>query len=358
MHRLLEHPGRTRALLLRFAPLWLALAGVLGWASVAAAFEPDASEQPAEAASPDRVRSAVDASLKLLFSSAAKYTRERECFSCHHQALPALAWRATRDDGWEVDTQAARAQSQFTAAFFEKRRDQLVQGTGVPGGPYSVGYALLGLNADDWPADETTAALVEYLLKTQREKGEWRIGTHRPPLEDSDFAATALSLFGLQKFAPAERMEEVAQRIERSRKWLFDTPANSHEDLVFRTLGLIWAKAPADAVASAASALLATQRDDGGWGQLPDRPSDAYATGQALFALKEAGCIAAGDPAHERGVRWLLDAQLPDGSWLVTTRSQPIQKYFESGFPHGESQFISICGTSWAVIALVPRRNE
>ena len=44
--------------------------------------------------------------------------------------------------------------------------------------------------------------------------------------------------------------------------------------------------------------------------------------------------------------------QKPDGSWHVKTRSQPIQKYFESGFPHGQDQFISISATCWAVLAL------
>jgi hypothetical protein len=52
-------------------------------------------------------------------------------------------------------------------------------------------------------------------------------------------------------------------------------------------------------------------------------------------------------------VAWLLESQLADGSWLVTTRSRPIQVYFESGFPHEKSQFISISATSWATMALI-----
>ncbi len=42
-----------------------------------------------------------------------------------------------------------------------------------------------------------------------------------------------------------------------------------------------------------------------------------------------------GDPAFKRGVEFLLRTQLEDGSWLVRSRSVPIQAYFESGFPHG-----------------------
>ena len=39
-------------------------------------------------------------------------------------------------------------------------------------------------------------------------------------------------------------------------------------------------------------------------------------------------------------------------SWLVKTRSKPIQKFFDNGDPHGKNQFISISATSWATAAL------
>src|SRR3954464_10920244 len=80
--------------------------------------------------------------------------------------------------------------------------------------------------------------------------------------------------------------------------------------------------------------------------------SDAYATGQALTALIEAGQIKPGDDAYNRGAAFLLRTQRPDGSWLVRTRSFPFQPYKESGFPHGKDQWISAAGTSWAVWAL------
>ena len=45
------------------------------------------------------------------------------------------------------------------------------------------------------------------------------------------------------------------------------------------------------------------------------------------------------DPVYQRGVRFLLDTQQEDGSWWVKTRSDPIQIYYESGFPHGKDQW-------------------
>ena len=116
-------------------------------------------------------------------------------------------------------------------------------------------------------------------------------------------------------------------------------------------LGLLWGHAsPAD-VARERSALLTLQRPDGGWGQLPSMATDAYATGQALWALGEAG-LSADDPGYHRGTDYLLKTQLEDGTWFVRTRAFGFQPYFETGFPHGRSQFISTVATAWASVAL------
>jgi hypothetical protein len=81
--------------------------------------------------------------------------------------------------------------------------------------------------------------------------------------------------------------------------------------------------------------------------------SDAYATATALVALHQAGGVSTDDPVYQRGLQWLLQAQLPDGSWHVRTRSQPIQIYFGSGYPHKKDQFISITAACWATTALL-----
>ena len=59
------------------------------------------------------------------------------------------------------------------------------------------------------------------------------------------------------------------------------------------------------------------------------------------------------DEVYQRGLRFLLKAQLDDGSWHVQTRSKAFQKYFESGFPHGKDQFVSISASCWATMALI-----
>ena len=75
--------------------------------------------------------------------------------------------------------------------------------------------------------------------------------------------------------------------MDRARAWLTTAQANSTEERAFRLLGLSWAGASNEVIKRAARDLLASQRDDGGWAQVETMGSDAYATGEALVALRE-----------------------------------------------------------------------
>jgi squalene cyclase len=216
-----------------------------------------------------------------------------------------------------------------------------------------VSYILLGLAAEQHPPDPATDAMARFLKGQQRPEGHWLTLALRPPIEGSVIAATALSIRSLQHYAPAADRAAYRQSIDRGAAWLANATPHDTEDRAFLLLGLMWAGADRAAVQRAARPLLAEQRPDGGWAQLPSLGSDAYATGQALFALIESGAITAADPAFVRGVDFLLKTQLADGSWFVRTRAIPLQPHFEAGFPHGLDQFISAAATNWAALALI-----
>ncbi len=120
-----------------------------------------------------------------------------------------------------------------------------------------------------------------------------------------------------------------------------------------RLLGLAWSKADPAQVRRAAGQLIEEQRPDGGWAQLHDLESDAYATGLVMMALLESGGISASDKTMRSGSGYLLRTQQPDGSWHVKTRALGFQPYFEGGFPYGHDQWISAAGSAWATMALV-----
>src|SRR5262249_7888693 len=102
-----------------------------------------------------------------------------------------------------------------------------------------------------------------------------------------------------------------------------------------------------------ATKLLAAHHEDGGWSQLDSLPTDAYATGQSLYALNQSGQLSTDAPAYKKGLSFLLRTQFEDGSWKVQTRSYPVVPYVYSGFPHDNNQFISAAGSNWATMALI-----
>ena len=173
----------------------------------------------------------------------------------------------------------------------------------------------------------------------------------RPPLEESALTATVLAVQGMKRFAVPGQRAQVEAAIAKAKGWLVVASLQNQEDRVARLLGLYLLGARPEEIRSAQAALLANQNEDGGWSQTREMKSDAYATGQTLYLLQTTG-LSATDPACERGTRFLLKTQCPDGSWLVVTRSRPVQTYFDNGDPHGTNQFISIPATSWAVAAL------
>jgi squalene cyclase len=303
--------------------------------------------------SPEEIRSAVERSLPLIARSAKEYTRHRDCFSCHHQAVPVVALSLARERGFSVDGSLLRAQMEHTEADLGTAAEDYHKGRGQPGGVTRAGYALWTLEAGGWESDETTEAVVEFLLKRDEKRGYWHTSSDRPPSEASPFTSTFLAIRGLGAFGHPGQEGRIAARIGAARDWLLKTPAKDTEDRVFRLWGLKAAGATDEAVGAAARALRETQRGDGGWSQLDDRPSDAYATSSALVALHLAGRLATDDPAYRRGLAYLKATQQPDGSWHVKSRSKPFQTYFESGFPYEGDQFISMAASSWATAALV-----
>jgi hypothetical protein len=135
----------------------------------------------------------------------------------------------------------------------------------------------------------------------------------------------------------------------RAATWLENSTPLTTDDRVMQLLGIHWAKRQPPEYR--VKELVAIERSDGGWGQTSSLPSDAYATGQALYALHELG-IPTSDATYRRGVEYLMRTQLDDGSWHVKTRAAGFQPYFQSGFPHGHDQWISSAGTAWAAMAL------
>lgn len=302
---------------------------------------------------PDAIRLAVTKSLPLLEKGAKGSMEERkQCFTCHNQGLPILALTTARTRGFEIDAGHLQTQLKFTADFLGKNREKYLQGKGQGGQIDTAGYALWTLDNGGWKPDETTAAVAEYFLLYQADTPHWKSVSKRPPSEQSSFTSSYLAIRALKKYGTPEQKERIDRRLEQVREWLVRNWPEETEDSVFRLRALHAAGAPEAEIRRAAERLKLAQNPDGGWSQLPELASDPYATGSALVALYEAGGLSPDSPGYRQGLGFLIRTQHDDGSWYVKSRSKPFQTYFESGYPHGADQFISIAAAGWATAAL------
>jgi len=333
------------------------IATALAFTLAVALFIADQSSQASGKASgrrsdPAAVRKAIEKSLPLLESIRLPFIEKTGCASCHHNSLPAMAAALARERGFKLSERTSLEESEQILGIWNTGREKLLQGDGFGGAQVTASYTLVGLAANKQSPNKITDAIVHYLIGRQIADGHWSGLANRPPLGGSDIATTALSLRALRLYAPKGLGQEAQNRVERAREWLSKADPRSNEDQAFQLLGLAWANADKQTLQKTARGLLARQQKDGGWGQQTTLGSDAYATGQALVALHQAGGLPVTHRAYQRGVQYLLANQAADGSWAVQTRSFPFQKYFESGFPYGHNQWISAAASSWATMAL------
>ncbi len=195
----------------------------------------------------------------------------------------------------------------------------------------------------------------------QEADGHWETVDERPPESYSPFTATAVTVAAIQLYSHASLRADTQARVERARTWLLSHQPQSTEERAYQIFGVSLSGKDATARNHAvmnklAGELEATKLPDGGWASLDGRASDAYSTGEALWALHNVAGVPTDDAAWQRGAGYLLHTQAPDGSWHVASRLHPpapvSPKYFETGHPYGHDQFISSMGESWAVIAL------
>jgi len=302
---------------------------------------------------PVSIRQAVDRSLLLLQKSLVEYPHHVSCFSCHHQGIGMFTLALARAHGYAVEQKSLDELIKHTTADLKGDLLLYLKGQGQPGGVTRAGYALLALQSGRVGRDEITEAVSGFLLRRTQDQGFWENSSNRPPAEASAFTNTFLSIRALNAYGEASQKEAITARIARARQWLEQTPPRDTEDRVFQLWGLKEAGAARAILEKAVKDLIAEQHEDGGWAQLPGAVSDAYATGTALTVLCLAGGLPTDGSAYQRGIRYLLQSQQADGSWHVITRSKPVQTYFESGFPHGKDQFISMAASGWATAALI-----
>jgi hypothetical protein len=312
---------------------------------------------PSEASpTPRQVRQAVERGLVFLKEDAVKWRKERQCASCHHGVMTVWALEEAKGQGYPVEGEALKDMVKWTKeqrlAAIDQPRDS------------RPGYNLVSLPAlylallaqaspkQDAVSREELGRIADHVARHQEADGFWSVPPPRngpPPVFESREVLTLLAYLALEPGVPADPKLASPARAARAQAadWLAKAEATkSTQVLALRLLVDVRAGTPAKQMQPGIDRLLGRQNTDGGWGQDKDLASDAYATGQALYALGLAGVP--GDRAEvRRGVSFLVASQKQDGSWPMTSRAQPGEKPFTNPVP------ITYFGSAWASLGLM-----
>jgi hypothetical protein len=308
---------------------------------------------PALAADPPRdARPAIEAGLQFLADEAVSWKAERKCASCHHVPMTLWALGEAKARGYPVADKAVAELTAWVAAKDDpakinpkqKERAQVTVNQGAL-------HHALGLEAggaSDAAAKDALKTFLDAVLADQDKDGAWRLQIIWEPIGSTPDVVTALALLALTAKNAPDLGLAGKTALRNGLTWLDAQKASESTQGV--ALRLILAKRldrPAADRRAMADDLLGRQKGDGGWPSAKDLKSDAYSTGQALYALAEAG-RPADDPAVAAGVGFLLKTQDTDGSWEMKSRpGGPGGKAAKELAPIGHA------GTAWAVLGLV-----
>jgi ankyrin repeat protein len=305
---------------------------------------------PAPEGVPD-ARTALQRSVTALIPIGPPVFAKRACITCHNQSLPAEVAAIARQKGVAIDEDTAGLNFRQMLMTYKPLGEQALQGTLPAGQELTVGYIAAALAAHKHPADKMTAGFVHAILARQMPDGSWPEFEIRPPMEYSTISRTAMAVRTIRLYRIANMNAETTASLSRAQRWLLATKPASAEEHAMRIMGLVWTDAATRDIDVVVRVWASQQQSDGGWKQLPQLSTDAYATAVTLNAFHEAH-MSVNDPVYKNGIAYLLRSQYANGAWFVKTRSFPVQQQLESGFPFGYHQWISAAATSWASLAI------
>ena len=312
---------------------------------------------PEAASTPQQGRKAIERGLAFLEKDAANWRKERKCATCHHGTMTVWALAEAKGQGYAVAPETLADVVTWTK---ERLKDIDKPRDTRPGwSMVNTPAVYLAVMAQTVPKQDAISAdelkrIAGHLLRHQESNGSWAWSSapaknRPPPVFESDEVVTLLAYLALGPHVPANPKEKSATRESRDHAaaWLSKSkPTGSTQATALWLLRDVRAGKPPKELDARIDQLLSRQNKDGGWGQDKDLPSDAYATGQALYFLSLAG-VKSGRTEIQRAVSFLVARQREDGSWPMTSRAHPGAKPFTNPVP------ITYFGSAWATLGLM-----
>ena len=315
----------------------------------------------ADEAKAKSIHQSVDRAIHYLQTDSAAWLSQRKCAACHHASMPFWALAEADKHGYAIDKKFLTNSIESTIGSREKMiasglvarpdapPDTRPMAKGVSTGQVFIAFAAESQSTLTDSQQQNVTWMINDAIKKQRDDGSWDFYLSRPPINENQATDHAWITMALQgEKDPASRLSH-KDALEKASNWLAQSdPADNPQVKRLKILVALRAHEPREKLQPALDELLKLQNPDGGWAQLPQAKSDAFATGQSLYVLALAGYTPS-NPQIQHGIDYLLTTQSPDGHWPMTSRASP------DGRPGGSAKLLTpiISGaTSWSVLAL------
>jgi Squalene-hopene cyclase C-terminal domain/Prenyltransferase and squalene oxidase repeat len=284
------------------------------------------------------VHQTVERAVRYLQTESAAWLNARKCAACHHVPMPLWALSEAERQGYAIDRKFLAGTIESLLGSKDKlRASKIFADPAAPPDPRPQGRALnmglpmLAVAAQSLPSltegqKQSLKLITEEIVKKQQPDGSWEFFAtlRRPPINESQTTDAAWIVMALQGTTGPDAIQSQRAALSKAVAWLDGAKRSDiHQDNVLKVILGVRSGRPRKALQATIDELLALQRADGGWSQtVPELKSDAFATGQTLYALSLAG-FTAERPEVKRGIDFLVATQKPDGSWPMTSRSTP-----------------------------------
>jgi outer membrane protein OmpA-like peptidoglycan-associated protein len=290
-------------------------------------------------------RHAAQRGIEWLQAASMDWQTQHNCYGCHVQSQVMMGLAVSKEGRYVVNDDCLQALTKYVDS------NQNADGSVSPNGAIitATQFGAMGFAAVDRTTATKDPALpktVSWLLTKQEKTGQIPSDHTEPPIDQGIFMTTANSVDAFSQAFSETKNNHFLQAAQKGLAWIAANKPVTTQDEVFKVIALSrFGNAQQKHEAQkTVEQLKKEQGTDGGWQEIAAmKGSNAYATGQVLYAFKQAS-VAVESPEFSRGVQFLLGNQKETGDWPSMNT--------QSGRP---SEFAP---TMWAVIGLAGSFRE